>query len=72
MKKFSNSSGKTYADMEFPEVAPLIYPALDNLAEQQGEEAVRKRDKLKKKAKFVDDYWDRRAQARYVSVPFPR
>lgn len=72
VKKFSNSSGKTYADMEFPEVAPLIYPALDNLAEQQGEEAVRKRDKLKKKAKFVDDYWDRRAQARYVSVPFPR
>ena len=70
VKKFSNSSGKTYADMEFPEVAPLIYPALDDLAEQQGEEAVRKRDKLKKKAKFVDDYWDRRAQAKYVSVPF--
>lgn len=69
-KKFSNSSGVTYADMEFPEVAPLIYPALDNLAEQEGEEAVRTRDKLKKKAKFVDDYWDKRAQAKYVSEPF--
>lgn len=64
-KKFSNSSGKTYADMGFPEVAPLIFPALDNLAEQQGEDAVRKRDKLKKKANFVDDYWDKRAQAKY-------
>ena len=69
-KKFSNSSGITYADMEFPEVASLIYPALDNLAEQEGEEAVRTRDKLKKKAKFVDDYWDKRAQAKYVSAPF--
>ena len=65
-KKFSKSSGTTYADMGFPEVAPLIYPALDNLAEQQGEDAVRKRDKLRKKAKFVDDYWDKRAQAKYV------
>lgn len=69
-KKFSNSSGETSADMEFPEVAPLIYPALDNLAEQEGEEAVRMRDKLKKKGKFVDDYWDRRAQAKYVSAVF--
>lgn len=68
VKKFSNSSGKTYADMEFPEVAPLIFPALDNLADQQGEDAVRKRDKLKKKANFVDDYWDKRAQAKYVSL----
>ncbi|CAF9928109.1 hypothetical protein IMSHALPRED_007387 [Imshaugia aleurites] len=65
-KKFSNSSGKSYANMEIPEVAPLIYPALDKLAEQQGEDAVRKRDKLKKKANFVDDYWDKRAQAKYI------
>lgn len=69
-KKFSNSSGITYADMEFPEVAPLIYPALDNLAAQESEEAVRTRDKLKQKAKFVDDYWDKRAQAKHVSVSF--
>ena len=55
--------------MEFPQVAPLIYPALDNLAEQQGEDAVRMRDKLKKKAHFVDDYWDKRAQAKHVSFP---
>ena len=68
-KKFSNSSGKTYADMEFPEVAPLVYPALDNLAEQQGEEAASKRAKLKQKGTFVGDYWDKRAQAKYVSAP---
>ena len=54
--------------MEFPEVAPLIFPALDNLVDSQGEDAVRMRDKLKKKADFVGDYWDKRAQAKYVSL----
>ncbi|CAD6583566.1 MAG: hypothetical protein ASARMPREDX12_001304 [Alectoria sarmentosa] len=71
-KRFSNSSGKTYADMEFPEVAPLIFPALDNLAEQRDKDAARKRDKLKKKAKFVDDYWDKRAQAKYAGISILR
>ena len=72
LKKFSSSSGKSYADMEFPEVAPLVYPALDQLADQQGEEAVTKRDKVKKQAAFVTDYWDKRAQAKYVSISFCR
>ena len=66
-KNFRSSSGNTYGELEFPEVAPLIFPALDKLAEQTGEEGVRKRDKLKKKAKFVDEYWDKRARAKFVS-----
>jgi hypothetical protein len=60
------SSGNTYGDLEFPETAPLIFPGLDSLAAQTGEEAVRKRDKLKKGQNFVEEYWDRRAQAKYV------
>jgi len=65
--KFRGSSGKTYGEMEFPEAAPLIFPALDTLADQTGEEAVRKRDKMKKAGVFVDNYWDKRAQARYAA-----
>lgn len=63
-----SSSGNTYGNVDFPEAAPLIFPALDKLAGQTGEEAVRKRDKLKKKANFVDEYFDKRAQAKYVSL----
>ena len=67
-QKFKASSGKSFGDLEFPEAAPLTFPALDNLADQTGEEAQRKRDKLKKGKVFVDNYWDKRAQAKYVSL----
>jgi hypothetical protein len=67
--KFKASSGQTYGDLEFPETAPLIFPALDNLANQTGDEALRKRDKLKKAKNFVENYMDKRAQAKYVSHP---
>lgn len=70
-KKFASSSGKADPNMELPAVAPLIYPALDDLAEQEGEHALQTRDKLKKKARFVDDYWDKRAQAKYASILNP-
>ncbi|KAK4696315.1 hypothetical protein P7C71_g1578, partial [Lecanoromycetidae sp. Uapishka_2] len=63
-----SSSGTTYGEVDFPQAAPLIFPALDNLAGQTGEEAIRKRDKIKKKANFVDEYYDRRAQAKYNVV----
>lgn len=63
-----SSNGKTYGELEFPEVAPLTFPALDDLAGQTGEEAQRKRDKIKKAKGFADDYMDRRAVAKYVST----
>ena len=62
-----SSSGKTYGDLDFPEPAPLVFPALDELQEEAGDDANRKRDKLKGSKKFVDDYYDRRAQAKFVS-----
>lgn len=49
------------------EVDPLIHSAVHNLAELQGEEAVTKRNRLRKKANFVDGYWNKRAQAEYVN-----
>ena len=66
--KFKGSSAASYGEMLFPEVAPLVFPGLDHLQNQTGEDAVRTKDKLKKGKAFVDDYMDRRAAAKYVSV----
>jgi hypothetical protein len=65
--KLKSSDGNTYGDLEFPEVAPLIFPALDELADQTGEEAATKREKLKRAKNFTSEYFDRRAVAKYVS-----
>lgn len=62
------SSGDTYGDLEFPETAPLIFPGLDYLAAQTDEDAVSKRNNLKKGREFVEDYLDRRAQAKFVCL----
>ena len=71
MKAFGQSmrlsSGKTYGEMELPEAAPLIFPALDRVAEDNSAEGVKKQNKLKSKQKFVADYFDRRAQAQYAA-----
>jgi len=62
------SSGTTRGELEMPEAAPLIFPALDKLADQTGEGAAAKKENVfKRSGKFVADYQDRRAQAKYVS-----
>jgi len=67
--QFSTSNGNTYGDVEFPEVAPLVFPALDDLADQTGEDAATKMQKLKKAKNFTSEYFDRRAVAKYVCYP---
>lgn len=69
--QFLPSNGDTYGDIEFPEVAPLVFPALDQLADQTGEEAAGKREMLKKAKNFTAEYFDRRAVAKYVRPLFP-
>jgi hypothetical protein len=59
-KNLRLSSGKTYGELELPEAAPLIFPALDNLS------AAETQSKMKSSQKFVADYYDRRAQAKYA------
>jgi predicted GIY-YIG superfamily endonuclease len=61
------SNGKTYGELRWPETAPLIYPALDNLATASDAEGQAKKSSLQKKRRFVEDYMDRRAQAKFVS-----
>ena len=64
--KLHTSSGKTRGEMELPESAELIFPAIDAMPEGQ------KANAIKKSGNFISDYNDRRAQAKYVcsSAPF--
>ncbi|KAL8827650.1 MAG: hypothetical protein Q9170_006926 [Blastenia crenularia] len=57
-----SASGKTYAEIDLPEAAPLVFPALDDAL---GDEGAERRNKLKGSMDFVADYYDRRAQATY-------
>ncbi|TGO36068.1 hypothetical protein BHYA_0136g00110 [Botrytis hyacinthi] len=66
--KFHTSSGNTYGDFEFPEAAPLVFPALDAALTNVGSEGEEKlEEKLKRKGDFVSDYMDRRARAQYAA-----
>lgn len=64
--KFKRSAGVSIGDYSFPEAAPLVFPGLDRLAEETGEEAEKKQKKLARAGKFVTEYNDKRAQARYA------
>ena len=61
VSKYRSSDGVTRAEWEFPETAPLIFPALENAS---GE----KKKGMATKMAFVADYFDRRAVARFVSL----
>lgn len=63
--RFKSSDGKTYGNI-FQDVAPLVFPEIDELASD--ENAGKKLSKLKRKKEFVGGYLDRRAQAKFVSV----
>jgi hypothetical protein len=66
LRNMRMSSGKTYGELEMPEAAPLIFPALEALAASPSEGAAQTTSKLKDSQKFVADYFDRRAQAKYA------
>ncbi|TVY43144.1 hypothetical protein LSUB1_G001312 [Lachnellula subtilissima] len=65
-QKMRVSSGKIYGELELPQAAPLIFPGLDSVASEMGEEGAKKQKRMKKSGKFVADYMDRRAQAKYA------
>ncbi|KAJ5311944.1 hypothetical protein N7508_002774 [Penicillium antarcticum] len=62
--KFKSSDGQGYGNL-FHEVAPLVFPGLDQLASD--EDAEKKLSKTKKKREFVSNYWDKRAQAEFAT-----
>lgn len=64
--RMRRSDGKT-SEHAIPQAAPLIFPGLDELADQSGEEAAKKQNKVKKSAAFAADYFDKRASAKYAA-----
>jgi hypothetical protein len=67
MRNLRVSSGKTYGELELPEAAPLVFPALERLADDPTEEGQNNQTKAISGKKFVADYFDRRAQAKYAA-----
>ncbi|KAI5459053.1 hypothetical protein BGZ63DRAFT_426360 [Mariannaea sp. PMI_226] len=73
LKDIRLTSGKTYTQLELPEAAALTYPTLDRAAEKQLEaegkgkepEKSSMKDQWKSAGNFVQDYFDRKAQAAY-------
>jgi hypothetical protein len=68
--KFKSSSGTT-SDFEFMQTAELVFPGLDYLASVPKEESQGLKNKMKRGKLFVDDYMDRKAQAKFVRSPPP-
>ena len=61
------AAGETQGELEMPESAPLVFPALDNVAQsvvQSGD--VEKKNAFMRSTKFVSNYYDKRAQMEYV------
>jgi hypothetical protein len=58
---YHTPDGNTYEGLQLPETAPLVFPVLDHLAEQTNDEALKAKDRLRKKSKVVDEYLGRRA-----------
>lgn len=67
--KFKYSSGTT-SEFEFMQTAELVFPGLDYVASVPKEESQGLKNKMKRGKLFVDDYMDRKAQARFVSLLF--
>jgi hypothetical protein len=57
--RFANAHGTTKREIEIPEPAPLIFPELDALPENEKENV------FKRSGKRLGDYFERRAQAKF-------
>ncbi|KAI5194239.1 hypothetical protein E4T39_08719 [Aureobasidium subglaciale] len=66
--KFKGSSGKSFGEGMFSEVAPLVFPHLDTLQDEDTPQANGVKAKLKSEKLFLEDYWDRRATAKYAKA----
>jgi hypothetical protein len=62
---YKPSMGSTNG-VAFTETAPLVFPALDKLEDDHSGEAKTTKEKIKSAKGFAGEYFDRRAQAKYV------
>jgi hypothetical protein len=68
VRNFSPSMGRTNG-VAFTETAPLVFPALDKLDDNHSGEAKTTKEKMKAAMGFTGEYFDRRAQAKFVCLP---
>lgn len=62
------ASGETQGELEMPEAAPLVFPALDEVATSVAQSGdVEKRNAFMRSTKFVSNYYDKRAQMDYAT-----
>ena len=62
------ASGSSHGGIEIPESAPLIYPKFDKAVDEEVDQeatAGKKPSKFKSVSRFVNEYSDRRAQAKF-------
>lgn len=64
--KFRLASGATHSESELPEAAPLVFPALDELASKDKGKSGMKAA-FSRKSNFLANYVDKRATASWVS-----
>jgi hypothetical protein len=67
VRNFSPSMGRTNG-VAFTETAPLVFPALDKLDDNHSGEAKTVKNKMKGAMGFTGEYFDRRAQAKFVCL----
>ncbi|KAL8658263.1 MAG: hypothetical protein Q9202_007605 [Teloschistes flavicans] len=65
LANFKAADGTTHRDWQFPETAPLVFPGLDQLAEETKGDGAQKKKKVAETYKYVANYWDKRATAAY-------
>lgn len=67
LARFKGADGTTHREWQFPETAPLVFPGLDQIAEEMKGDGAQKKKKIAETYKYVANYWDKRATAAYVS-----
>lgn len=65
LKQLRLSSGQTEGEIALPDAAPLIYRALDLVAQRAMDDGRKRENFFQTSSKFLDAYLDRRAQARW-------
>ena len=60
LSKIKPVAGTTHGEFEIPGAAPLVFPRLDSLTEEQ------RQSQFKRWGAFIGDYYDRRSQATYA------
>lgn len=66
--KFKGGASTSRGNVQFPDASPLVFPLLDDLDEATDPTNRTVKEKLKNTVMSTNDYFDRRAQAKYAML----